>query len=691
MRKRLAADNEGTTRRGRRRARHGATRRSPASRRLQRGILTAVISALLVAAMAPTASAQDSQGTNFWLGFPTNYQGGAELSLFIAGDTAAAGTVAIPDLSFSEAFTVTPGDVTTVDLPAAMILTSDTVEDLGIRVTSNNPVTVYGLSREVFTTDAYLGLPVDALGTDYINIGWPGGTNGASEFAVVATENATAVTITPSTTAGSHPAGTAYTVNLNQGQTYQLQAGVGDLSGSIITATKPISVYGGHQCANIPDENTFACDHVLEQLPPTTAWGQNFVSMPLATRLNGDTFRVVASQANTTVQLNGATIATLDRGEVHQQIVDGPAQITANNPILVMQYSNGTTFDDVTSDPFQMMIPPFEQFLSRYTVSTPADGFTGNFVNVVAPNAAVGSILLDGTAIPAGEFTAIGTSGFSGAQVDVELGSHTLSGPLPFGVHSYGFASADSYGYPGGLSLSEVAEVTTVALAPKTATNPVGTQHCVTATVKDQGGAPLRDIRVDFAVTGANPKTGFAFTNASGAAQFCYTGANVGSDQIRATVGTISDTAAKTWVAGTGKPGKVSARGTVTAVGGGAVQLSAANDCAPAQSTRGFHVRWTGGGFTKTSVTTSTCTSDTSLPASPAGFNKQVGTAAGTLIGGGAGTVSWTFKDGGPGGVAGDKVSFIVRNAANVIVKQVNEQSAAALSGTPGGVWTFAP
>jgi hypothetical protein len=80
-----------------------------------------------------------------------------------------------------------------------------------------------------------------------------------------------------------------------------------------------------------------------------------------------------------------------------------------------------------------------------------------------------------------------------------------------------------------------------------------------------------------------------------------------------------------------------------------------------------------------------------SLPPSPAGFNKQVGTAAGTLNGGGTGTISWTFKDGGPGGIAADKVSFTIRNSSNVVVKQVNEQSAAALSGAPGGVWTFAP
>src|SRR4030095_16707221 len=108
------------------------------------------------------------------------------------------------------------------------------------------------------------------------------------------------------------------------------------------------------------------------------------------------------------------------------------------------------------------------------------------------------------------------------AQVAVALGSHTLSASLPFGAFMYGFAFFDSYGYPGGMSLAPIAKVTTVTLAPKTATNLVGTQHCVTATVLDQNGNPLEGIRVDFAVTGANSTSGFANTDSSGHATFCY-------------------------------------------------------------------------------------------------------------------------------------------------------------------------
>jgi hypothetical protein len=535
---------------------------SQRSRRAGVGRFLVVLVALAAAvALAAPAQAQDSKGTDFWLAFPgnCNFCGSTNLSLFIAGDAAASGTVAIPGLAFSAPFTVTPGAITTVVVPtAAELQSSDAIQNLGIHVTSTAEVTVYGLSRQQFTTDAFLGLPTDALGTEYVNLGYKNVdiVNG-SQFGFVAAQDGTSVTITPTVTTDGHAAGVPYTIGLNQGQTYLLRntsSAPADLSGSLISSTKPIAVFGGHQCANIPP-GSFACDYIVEQLPPTTAWGKNFVSMPLATRTGGDTFRVLASEDATTVMLNGATVATLNRGQFHEQIVSGPAQITADKPVLVMQYSNSSTFDNVTSDPFQMMIPPFEQFLAGYTISTPASGFATNFVNVVAPSAAVGLITLDGVPIPAGSFTPIGASGFSGAQVTVGVGAHTLAGPLPFGVHSYGFDSFDSYGYPGGLSLSPIATVTSVTLAPKTATNQVGTQHCVTATVLDQNGNPLADIRVDFGVTGANTAGGFAFTNASGVAQFCYTGTNEGSDVITASVGTLSDTAAKTWTGAGGDQG----------------------------------------------------------------------------------------------------------------------------------------
>ena len=44
------------------------------------------------------------------------------------------------------------------------------------------------------------------------------------------------------------------------------------------------------------------------------------------------------------MSVNGAVVATLNKGQVHQQIIDGQSTVTADKPILLAQYSNGTTY-----------------------------------------------------------------------------------------------------------------------------------------------------------------------------------------------------------------------------------------------------------------------------------------------------------------------------------------------------------
>ncbi len=503
---------------------------------------------VFTSALAQTAAAgplPDSKGTEFWLAFPHNSTGDATKTLFISADTATSGTVTVPDAGFSQAFTVTPGVVTSVTLPVSSELMSAGIGP-AVHVMAAKEITIYGLSRYGATTDAYLGLPVDVLGTKHTVMAW--GCCYHSEFAVAASQDNTTLTITPaSVTTDGHAAGTPFTVTLPLGKAYQAQA-TGDLTGSIVTSDKPVAVFGGHECANIPDATTGYCDHVVEQQPADVAWGEDFLTVPLKTRLNGDTFRILASQAGTVVKINGTTVATLGAGQFHTQLIDGSSSISASKPVLVAQFSNGTTFDDVTSDPFMMLIPPFEQFQTGYTVSTPASGFVTNEVNIVVPASSVGVVKVDGTPVPAASYTAIGSSGFSGAQVDVALGSHTVTGDGdPFGVLVYGFDDADSYGYPGGLSVAPIARATTVGLAPATESRHVNTQGCVSATVKDQNAAGVAGVRVDFDVTGANTMSASAYTDAAGKADFCYTGTHTGTDAIVGRVGQISAGAAKTW------------------------------------------------------------------------------------------------------------------------------------------------
>jgi len=523
----------------------------------------AVAAAMCVLGTAGPANAverPDSLGKDFWVAFSANL-GSPQLSLFISSPTATSGNVSVPGLGFSEDFTVTPGAVTTVTIPVGAQLgdgSSGNPENRAIHVTAKDEVSVYGLNRIPATTDAFLALPVDVLASEHIVLGWPAPGVAASlnsQFAVVATQDGTDVTYVPTaaTTSGVNT-GVSTTKTLNTGEALPVESATGDLSGTTISSTKPVAVFGGHRCANVPNNSTLACDHLVEQIPGTSTWGQSFLTVPLKTRLNGDTFRFVAKEDGTKVSVNGAEVATLNKGQVHQQNIQGQSTVTADKPILVAQYSNGTTFDNVTSDPFMMLVSPTEQFLSDYTFTTPASGFGENFVNVVTPTAAVADVKLDGATVPAGDFTPIGSTGYSGAQLDLTLGSHTVTSSKPLGIYVYGFDQADSYGYPGGAAYAAINDVAGLTLTPASQSKTINTQACVTTAVTDKNGKGLPGIQVNLKATGVNPLDTNVLTDSAGNYQYCYTSSQTGTDTFTASFNALTASATVAWTSGTPTP-----------------------------------------------------------------------------------------------------------------------------------------
>jgi len=520
-----------------------------------------------------------NKGTDFWLMFT-----GADylepqstftsppfrqLSFFISSDVATSGTVSVPGQGLNLPFSVTPGQITTINLPQSVqVITSDTIETNGVHITSQNPVAVYGFNFVPFATDGYLGLPTITLGTSYViasyqnTVGAQGFVSVGTEFGVTATQDNTTVTIIPTSSSGTRQAHVPYTIQLNQGQTYQLrnetdltELGVPngpsvDFTGSVVTSDKPIAVFGAHDCVNIPAGFRF-CNSLVEELPPTNLWGQNFVTMPLAEEQNGDVFRFLAQIDNTQVQVNHRQVAVLQKGQFYEQNISGPAEISANNPILTIQYAKSQTASGtLNDDPTMIVVPPFEQFGGTYTFNTPTSNFPINFVNVIAPAAAAqgGTVLFDGAQVPASAFQPIGTSPFVGAQLPASVGPHTLTASLPFGIWVYGFNFTDAYGYTGGVCFSAGAVGSTVAASPKSGTNQITSQITLQATVLNSSGAPIGGSGVTFSVAGVNSQAGFSTTNASGVATFSYTSLKTGSDIITITAGAASDTASLIWV-----------------------------------------------------------------------------------------------------------------------------------------------
>jgi hypothetical protein len=181
--------------------------------------------------------------------------------------------------------------------------------------------------------------------------------------------------------------------------------------------------------------------------------------------------------------------------------------------------------------------------------------------------ATVGDV--SGTPIPGVtvRFTVTGSVTAAGAATTNASGQATFCymGPLVQGSDTVtAFADTNNSGVqdpgePWNTATKTWAVPAGLTLTPSTATSPVNTQHCVTATVADAAGTPVPEATVRFTVTGSVTATGSAATTANGQAGFCYMGPSAqGTDTITAFADTNNsgaqdpdepgNSATKTWV-----------------------------------------------------------------------------------------------------------------------------------------------
>ncbi len=430
-------------------------------------IIWPILAALLLG--LPLSAMSDSKGTEFIFAFQNNHPGTTDLLLYITSEQNTQGIVEVPGIGFSETFTVAAGAVTTLELPAEVKnLPANGQASLGIHVVADAEVTIYGMNLQQYTSDAFLALPIDALGVEYMATSYDGlaqfaSLNLSSQIAIVSTADNTLVEIIPAADVGDRLAGESFTVTLDQFEVYQLSSNTADLTGTLVRSGSPVAVMSGHKCADVPSLSRSPtggrigwCDHLVEMMPAVSTWGQSFSIIPLATRLSGSVVRVLARENGTRVSFNEAQGITLNAEEIYETINNEFLEISASAPVMVTQYSPGKALDGVPADPFMTLIPPNEQFLSSYTFTTPMSGFVSNFVNIIVPTTAISSLLLDGVPVNPGLFSVIGPSGFSGAQLPLSLGSHRVTADQPFGIYVYGFNNFDSYGYPGGMATVEL-------------------------------------------------------------------------------------------------------------------------------------------------------------------------------------------------------------------------------------------
>lgn len=372
------------------------------------------------------------------------------------------------------------------------------------QITTDAPVTAHQFNprsntRQVFSNDASLLLPVGTFGVEYLALAWPtqtfGGdvTTARGSITVVAPASGATVEIVspvpiqdPDNASEVLAANETHTLTLAPASVVSLQTLAedgADLSGLWLRASEPVAVFSSHACAFVPDPVMY-CDHVEQQLVPVNAWATTYVAPRFAPR--GDepsVWRVVASRdatrLTTVPEIDGLHDQIINRGAVLEVETAVDFVLSATHPVAMAQFMVGSEHpappatacdrglpetcsipsDPACSsgataigDPAMLLAVGNHQMRSAYQVLTPED-YRQDWWTLVFPTDT--TLTLDDAPLDTSRAERIGDTDWHRLHLPIPDGVHRVAGSAPFGLYAYGYDCNVSYAYPGGLDVTD--------------------------------------------------------------------------------------------------------------------------------------------------------------------------------------------------------------------------------------------
>lgn len=224
----------------------------------------------------------------------------------------------------------------------------DAVKKSGIKITSTADISAYyEVNQNGVNPEIYVLKGGSALGNEFYISSQTIGNNGVfypipySSFNIVASENNTQVTITPTNDIVGHAANTAFTITLNTGETYAAiatsQSAAGHLGGSRVASTKPVAITLSDDLLNSPVYGTCS-DLVGDQTIPTSVLGTEYIATNGNLHAPFDKVYVTATENGTSVKQDGAFATTLNAGQsVELSLTNNSTYIQSSLPVYVYQ------------------------------------------------------------------------------------------------------------------------------------------------------------------------------------------------------------------------------------------------------------------------------------------------------------------------------------------------------------------
>ncbi|KAJ8038623.1 IgGFc-binding protein [Holothuria leucospilota] len=267
-----------------------------------------------------------TRGRRFAIAFTVNYEGVVnitELSISVVAFSNNPTTVTVSSkfqidgIPFQETFEIQPRGFHRVSVPSELIL-GPTYERSNkvIELTASSDVSVHGLNYAPFTTDAFLGIPVDHLGLNYVVMSYEESNQWPSLFAVVGVEDNTQVfaTLTGTVTfnGDTYASGDVLDFIVNKNEVVQIVSDRDFFGGSIIKSDKPVAFFSGDLCARTPGST---CDILSEQIVPVRSWGTTHIYTATGSSRDSSIYAIYAYYEDTIVSVPGLNAITLQPGE----------------------------------------------------------------------------------------------------------------------------------------------------------------------------------------------------------------------------------------------------------------------------------------------------------------------------------------------------------------------------------------
>lgn len=411
-----------------------------------------------------------------------NYLTNFKLELFVTTSRTTSVDVSVTspgwtNPSVNEQFSVIAGSVKQLFINLNLRLNGSVKEKKGILVTSTDEIVIYGVNKQDYSNDAFLGLPTDVLGMEYYTVTYYPPYRRA-QIMVVGVEDSTSVSIKLGgcSTCGSvsyngvtYSRGQTMNVALNRYDAIQLQS-TGDLTGTYITSNKKVSVFSGNRKTKTGSGGSQ--DHLVEHLTPVDTWGKKFATVPTPMRTVGDYFKIIASEDSTTVTykcnkngaINTGSLSFSKAGDFTQILIASGkyCYMIADKAILLIQIVLSQQSSSEPSDPAMLIIPPIEQYAADYTFTTPkySKGSYDNYFMFIVKKADKNGLRIDGSAFAGNTvYHDIPDTDLVGGYISISEGSHTVrhtSVISVFGGFLYGRANAETYGFTTGMRMAGV-------------------------------------------------------------------------------------------------------------------------------------------------------------------------------------------------------------------------------------------